>query len=566
MRIRFFSQNVPLACAAALAVFVVNAVVAYVNIDRLAANERSVAHAHEVLDALEGALSTLKDAETGARGFLLTGEEKYLEPYEDARDELSADMERVRALTADNGEQRADLDLAVWTADRKMEVLAEIIRLRRSRGAVDADALALVAKSKEFMDSLRELVARMRDRETGLLGQRERESLWRWWTALISTLVGALLGAGVVGLAYSLFRRDLHAREAAAARLQQANDELEVRVRRRTEALERTNDALRSEVAERRRAEEKAAVFAEELQRSNGELQQFASVASHDLQEPLRKIQAFGDRLLSRSGAALDESAADYLRRMLDAAGRMRTLINDLLAFTRVASRGQPFVPVDLNRVAREVVSDLEGRLQQTGGRVDLGDLPTLDADPTQMRQLLQNLIGNALKFHRTGVPPVVTVAARPAAPSPLPLSPGGERGINVSPLSPRGRGVGGEGADGVPACEITVRDNGIGFDDKYADRIFGVFQRLHVRGEYEGTGMGLAICRKIAERHGGSVAARGAPGQGAVFIVTLPLTQPDRKESYDGQIEADYDPDGGRRPGRPGDDARGLRREPAGQ
>jgi signal transduction histidine kinase len=537
MRIRFFSKNVPLACGGALALFVGNAVVACVNIDRLAANERAVAHTHEVLDALEGALSTLKDAETGGRGFLLTGDEKYLAPYEDARKDLPEDLGRVRALTADNTEQRPDLERAARLADRTMDVLAEAVRLRRSRGAVDDDALALIAEGNELMDSLRTLVARMRDRETVLLGKREQESLWSWWIALISILAGAALGAAVVGLAYALFRRDLRAREAAAARLQQANDELEVRVQRRTEALEHANGALRAEVEERRKAEERAAVFAEELQRSNGELQQFASVASHDLQEPLRKIQAFGDRLAGRGGAALDEPAADYLRRMLDAAGRMRNLINDLLAFTRVSSGAQPFVPVDLNRIAREVVSDLEGRLQQTGGRVDLGELPTLDADPTQMRQLLQNLIANALKFHRTGVPPVVAVESRPAP-----------------------------GTDGAPAYEIVVRDNGIGFDEKYADRIFGVFQRLHGRGEYEGTGMGLAICRKIAERHGGSVAARGAPGEGATFVATLPQSQPERKGPDNGQTEADYDLDGRRRPGRPGDDARGLRREPASQ
>src|SRR5262249_27315924 len=150
--------------------------------------------------------------------------------------------------------------------------------------------------------------------------------------------------------------------------------------------------------------------FAAELQRSNRELEQFAYVASHDLQEPLRKIQAFGDRLQARSAEALGEQGRDYLERMRAAAARMSTLINDLLAFSRVATHGQPFAAVDLAREARQVVSDLEGRLQQTGGRVEVGPLPTVHADPTQMRQLLQNLIGNGLKFHRPDVPPVVRV------------------------------------------------------------------------------------------------------------------------------------------------------------
>ena len=173
-----------------------------------------------------------------------------------------------------------------------------------------------------------------------------------------------------------------------------------------------------------------------------------------------------------------------------------------------MTTKAQPFAPVDLAQVAREVVSDLEGRLQQTGGRVEVGDLPTVEADPTQMRQLLQNLIGNALKFHRPGVPPVVQVHGR------------------VLPAT--------ADADGQPRAPARARspceDNGIGFDEKYLDRIFKVFQRLHGRGEYEGTGMGLAICRKIVERHGGTITARSTPGRGATFVVTLPCQPTPRR------------------------------------
>jgi signal transduction histidine kinase len=194
---------------------------------------------------------------------------------------------------------------------------------------------------------------------------------------------------------------------------------------------------------------------------------------------------------------------------MQAAAGRMRSLINDLLTFSRVETKAQPFRPVDLGRVAREVLSDLEGRIEQTGARVEVDGLPTVEAEPTQMRQLLQNLIGNALKFHRPGEPPVVQVHGRPA-------------------LAPEGEG---DAADPT-LCRIAVQDNGIGFDEKYLDRIFGVFQRLHGRGEYEGTGMGLAICRKIVDRHGGSITARSAPGHGATFLVTLPLARGDAGET----------------------------------
>jgi signal transduction histidine kinase len=231
-------------------------------------------------------------------------------------------------------------------------------------------------------------------------------------------------------------------------------------------------------------------------------------VASHDLQEPLRKILAFGDRLQAKSGDALGEQGRDYLRRMQHAARRMSTLIEDLLRFSRVTTRARPFGPVDLGRVAREVVSDLEARIHQSGGRVEIGPLLSLDADALQMRQLLQNLIGNALKFHRPGVPPLVRVSSQllPAA--------------------------SGKGEPGGRLCRLSVEDNGIGFDEKYLDRIFNVFQRLQGRVEYEGTGMGLAICRKIVLRHGGAITAHSTPGQGTTFLVTLPVRQAQEESS----------------------------------
>jgi signal transduction histidine kinase len=253
--------------------------------------------------------------------------------------------------------------------------------------------------------------------------------------------------------------------------------------------------AAEAEIAERRR-----------LEHSNRELQDFAYVASHDLQEPLRKIRAFGDRLKALCAEALSQRGRDYLERMQQAAARMQTLIEDLLTFSRVTTKAQPFRPVDLSRIAREVVADLEVRLEQTGGRVTVEALPTVDADPLQMRQLLQNLLGNALKFHRPEAPPVVTVRS-----SNLPEPTVGPAGSGAPPQR----------------CQILVEDNGIGFDEKYLDRIFAPFQRLHGRDEYEGTGIGLAVCRKIVERHGGQITATSTPGQGATFIVTLPVTQP---------------------------------------
>ena len=245
--------------------------------------------------------------------------------------------------------------------------------------------------------------------------------------------------------------------------------------------------------------------LAQRLVASNKELEEFAYVASHDLQEPLRKVMAFGDRLETKFGDALGEQGKDYLGRMRTATQRMQTLINDLLTYSRVTTKAQPFAPVDLSTVAQEVLSDLETRTAEVNGKVDVDKLPTVQADALQMRQLFQNLVGNALKFSKPGESPVVTISSRRL---------NGKDSLATMGLTSN------------EALEITVQDNGIGFDAKYAERIFGTFQRLHGRSEYEGTGIGLSVCRKIVERHGGRIRAESEPNNGAKFIVTLPLDQ----------------------------------------
>jgi PAS domain S-box-containing protein len=259
-----------------------------------------------------------------------------------------------------------------------------------------------------------------------------------------------------------------------------------------------------SDISVRKEAEERLRLAAEQLRRSNLELQEFASVASHDLQEPLRKIQAFGDRLKIKCSPALGENGRDYLERMQDAARRMQILLHDLLTLSRITSKAAPFEKVDLRKVVEDVVSDLEVRIEQTGASVEIGRLPTIDADGGQMRQLLQNLISNALKFHAPEVKPVVIISAKVL-----------DNAESLAGSMP-----------GEELAQIMVRDNGIGFDERYLDRIFQVFQRLHSRSDFEGTGIGLAVCRKIADRHGGIISAKSSEGQGATFIVTLPVKQ----------------------------------------
>ena len=226
-----------------------------------------------------------------------------------------------------------------------------------------------------------------------------------------------------------------------------------------------------------------------ELERKNQELQEFAFVASHDLNEPLRKVQAFGSLLSDKSGDPLSEKQRDYIARMTGAADRMRELLEALLRYSRIESKGEEFRPTELEGVVRDAISDMEVGIRNAGAQVSVDPLPVVRGDPNQLRQLFQNLIGNAVKYRRP------------------------ECGISIK--------VYGEENNGK--CSIFVEDNGIGFDEKYLDKIFQPFQRLHGKNEYSGLGIGLAICKKIVERHRGTINARSKPGEGSTFIITLP-------------------------------------------
>jgi light-regulated signal transduction histidine kinase (bacteriophytochrome) len=262
------------------------------------------------------------------------------------------------------------------------------------------------------------------------------------------------------------------------------------------------------DVTDRKRAEERISLYASELERSNKDLEDFAYAASHDLQEPLRKIRTFGDRLESKYAEALGEEGRDYLERLLNASRRGQTLIDALLIYSRVSIKVGPLTRVDLVEATQEALSNLEIRIEETDARIEVGDMPAVEADPNQMIAMMQNLIGNALKFRRDEEPPRIKISAE------------------MIVASEQRRGQEFASSSHEKLCQIRVEDNGIGFDEKYSERIFNPFQRLHGRSAYEGVGMGLAICRKIAERHSGSISAKSTPGAGSIFTVTLPVKQ----------------------------------------
>ena len=259
------------------------------------------------------------------------------------------------------------------------------------------------------------------------------------------------------------------------------------------------------DVSERREAAQAMSVANEKLEQRNRALRDFAYIASHDLQEPLRKISAFSNLVMQDYGDKVDETGRHYLERMEDASRRMSQLISDLLVYSRITTRARPFEDVDLNAIVNNVLNDLSMRIDDVEGTVRVDEMPTIEADATQVRQLMQNLIGNALKFHRAEVPPEIDVTTAVVSLDAL------NTDVPVQ-------------ANCTEVCRVRVADNGIGFESKYIDRIFTPFQRLHGRSEYEGTGMGLAICRRIVERHGGSIAVESVPNEGTTFTVWLPV------------------------------------------
>lgn len=274
--------------------------------------------------------------------------------------------------------------------------------------------------------------------------------------------------------------------------LNSLNSQLEDLVQQRTAALS-------SEITQRKQAEEILARKVEELshlntrlERHNRDLQEFAHVAAHDLQEPLRKVRAFGERLANKYTQVLDAKGQYYLARMQAASHRMQNMVNDLLAFSQISAYGKTFTEVDLRKILTKVLSELEEQIEQENARVEIGELPVIQADAAQIAQLMRNLVDNALKFRHKERNPFIKI-----------------RGKLVNDV-----------------CQVKVEDNGIGFEIQYLDRIFKPFQRLHYQEDYAGSGMGLALCRRIVERHNGTITATSTLSAGSTFIVNLPLKQ----------------------------------------
>lgn len=457
-----------------------NAGLSFYAITDLIGKESRVQGTLHFIVALKDTFSALQDAETGQRGFLITGEERYLEPYETALSTIDQHIANLVALESELPEQRASIQRLIQLIGKKQAEMERVVSLRKSNLGQAAFNYERRDTGYFLMQDIRELVGKMEQREYELMADQRRQAAQSRRQVLFAIAVATFTGLLLVGAVFVLIQRAIRRQQIDAEKLALTNEELEAIISDRTLAIER---------------------YSQELRRSNRELQDFAFVASHDLQEPLRKIRAFGDRLKDKYASQLKEGdGADYINRMQAAAERMSLLINDLLEFSRVSTRASDFEVISLQSALDDVLDNLSEVITGKQATVEADPLPDIEADPTQMRQLLQNLLSNALKFTDEGTKPRVRLKSETFA--------------NESD------------SDGRLWCKITIQDNGIGFDQRFAERIFTPFQRLHGRGTYSGSGIGLAVCRRVVERHGGSIRVDSEPGKGTLFTVLLPTTQ----------------------------------------
>ncbi|GAA0859232.1 ATP-binding protein [Aliiglaciecola litoralis] len=464
-----------------LAVICANAYLAVKTTKELTSLQQNITNTDTVVMTLDDLHLDILAAQNSQRGFLLTREDDYLRTYRASMETLSSQLSKFKDLGTQivGSDELIDRLLGVInkkTSDLELSVTQAL--------AANADAPVSIREFwlghgyseqiEALFDQLVNKELQYRDVLISQLSKAKNESVV---TFIVSAATSTFLLLGLLFLA----RANLASEEQFRNELELQNQNLAEKVKERTAAL---------------------TVYSEELVRSNRELEDFAFVASHDLQEPLRKIRAFGDRLESNYAEQLGEKGQDYLQRMQNAAKRMSNLISDLLEFSRVTTKGKAFVEVDLNTVMSNVIGDLEIAVEESQTTFEIDKLPIISADHSQMNQLFLNLISNSIKFRRVDVPPLIKLTWHSQSLFNELINESEEWHI------------------------IQLTDNGIGFESEFADKIFVPFQRLHGRTEYQGTGIGLAVCRRIVERHGGKIEAKSELGKGAIFEIKLPVVK----------------------------------------
>ena len=594
-----------------LIVLVFISLMTYRNLNNYINEVKLVRHSSVVFRLVENVLSAVKDAETGHRGFQLTRDSSYLEPYHASIRQLPGMLHDLDSMVQDNFMQKRYVDtLQTLINDQYLLISRILSNAERSSLYMDRYESKLLKDGKNNMSRIRAVIGKIRAVEEELYTNRIATEEGYRNIAPFSLLAFSIISVFGVAFLFSRVMGALDQKRNAEIGLKENLKTLEREVAEKQFAqrtiqnildhsldgimafasvrdengeitdfqwllanfisaqtlgrgkgdltgkrlLEVVPDAKKSglfdiyksvvdtsisqqferefdlsgevkwfymaavklddglivtytDVTEKTIAESRLTQYAEELKRSNQDLEQFAYVASHDLQEPLRKIRAFGDRLAARYEDKLDEVGAEYITRMQQASARMQKLIEDLLSFSRISSGHEQFTRVDLTAVVNEVVDDIEGQILREKAKVGVKPIAEINGDRGQIRRLFQNLISNAIKFHKPGALPVVEISGDVIS------SNEAEKEFGFSLTEPA-------------YVRIVVKDNGIGFDEKYSEKIFNIFQRLQGRAEYEGTGIGLAICRKIMSNHRGYIRAQSVINQGSEFILIFPYAR----------------------------------------
>jgi signal transduction histidine kinase len=460
---------ITLAFGLSIAVIVIVSLVAYNRLENLMHYSQQVEHSYQVQLRVSDMFVSLRSAVSSQRGYLLSGDTIYLRNYKNHQVTTYNKFRQADSLVADNSVQKQNLDTLRQLLDRRFEVVDRmLVAYEQSAGNnsvfrtdLEQDKISTVQLLRKINDIRLEEEKLMRGR---ISYKNASEQL-----VPVVLLVLIILAVLLVSLSFIFLRKELVRRFAVQ------------------QQLEEKIDALNN---------------------SNRELEQFAYVASHDLQEPLRKIMAFGTMLKVKQKDRLDEEGNYLLDTMTKISHRMKTLIDDLLTFSRMVNTDDALSYTDLNQVLQQVTDDLSEVIAQHQATVSYSQLPVVLAYPSQMHQLFQNMLTNSLKYSRAGVSPVITITASLAL----------AREISKHLQS-----------SGLPEKKfhrIEIKDNGIGFEQKYADQIFTIFQRLHTKDSYSGTGVGLAICKRIVTKHSGYIQATASPDKGATFSIFLPVIE----------------------------------------
>jgi len=448
-------------------------VVSYQRINQQAQASNMVDHTYLVKLKLQTAFTTLLKAESAQRGYIITSDKDLLNKFIEARNELPLMAASVDSLLIDNPEQVKNMATTKRLFRARLVWLQNVIDVIPNVTTITLDSL--FTRGTKITDSIAAQIALMSNAEDRLLSMRLSEKLTQEKRAASFVLLFSIFSLIVVFFAYLRLKGESNLLKASIT----DNTVLESMVDKRTGEL--------------RSANEKLNVQNDLLERKNAELNSFTFIASHDLKEPLRKIEIYTNKIIRADEDHLTEDGKNNLRKVSDSIQRMKNLIDSIFSYAQIEQELE-YEKTDLAQIAADALNNLSEKVQEKNARIDIDELPVINAVPEQMEQLFTNLISNSLKYTQPGKSPLIEIKSEKQF---------AENGDNC--------------------WKIIFSDNGIGFDELYKEKIFQIFQRAHSKSQYPGTGIGLAICRKIVENHHGHITAKSVPGQGSIFTIMLP-------------------------------------------